>query len=229
MPLIFQAVFHETPLKSAVSMLPLCCTSVGFSIAAGVIVDAVRKYRWSIIVSWAISAIGCGLVVLWKPDSSLALTTGIQILLGIGTGPFFALLLLPMQASVVNVDDSGIAAGILVCFRLFGALVSLAMSSTVVSNVFISRISSLGPLSEPVAVLTDVREAVSFIPTLRLVEISPLIRTRVVEAYRRSLIAVFLMLAGFAVLGFLTSFFIKEISIESDELGRQQMVEEKKE
>ena len=227
MPLMFQAVFLEAPLRSAVSMLPLCCTSVGFSIIAGVAVDKWRKYRWGIIVSWVMSAIGCGLMALWKLDSSLAVTSGIQVLIGIGVGPCFVLLVLPIQASLVNVNDSGIAAGMLVCFRLFGALVSLAICSTVFSSVFMGHITSLGQLPESVAILKDVREAIGFIPSLRVVEISPIMMTGTVDAYRKAMVAVFMMLAGFALVGFMTSFFVKEISIESDELGRQQMVEQK--
>ncbi len=129
---------------------------------------------------------------------------------------------------MADVNDAGIAAGILVSFRLFGALVSLAMCSTVFSNVFTHSIASLRPLPDAVASLDDVREAVEFIPLLRKVHISPSLLHDIDDSYRKAFIAVFLMLAGFAALGFLVSFFIKEVSIESDELGRQQMVEEKK-
>ncbi len=87
LPIMFQAVFLETPLKSAVSLLPLCCTSVAFSIIAGVLVEVVRKYRWGIIISWAITAVGCGLIALWNRESTLAMKSGIQILLGVGLGP----------------------------------------------------------------------------------------------------------------------------------------------
>lgn len=228
MPLIFQAMFLETPLKSAISILPLCCTSVGFSVIAGVLVEVFRKYRWGIVASWAVSTVGCSLLVLWDRNSSLALTSSIQVLIGIGLGPFFSLLLLPIQASVINVDDAGIAAGILVSFRLFGGLVSLAMCSTVFSNVFNDRIASVGQLPQAIASLTNSNDAVGFIPILRTLQLPPMMMNGIIDSYRWAIIAVFLMLAGLAGVGFLSSFFIKEMSIESDELGRQQMVGDKK-
>ncbi|PVI02951.1 putative efflux pump antibiotic resistance protein [Periconia macrospinosa] len=228
LPLFFQAVYLETPLKSAVSILPLCCTCVGLSVISGVAVEIVRKYRWGIIVSWAITAVGCGLIALWDRDSSLAMTSGVQVLIGFGIGPFFSLLLLPIQASVTNIDDSGIAAGVLVSFRLFGGLISLSMCSTIFSNVFSEQIATLGQLPEPVNVLMDVKTAIEFVPMLHHLSLPPILMSGVVDAYRKGLIAIFLLLAGFSTLGFLTSFFIKEQSIESVELGRQQMVKEEK-
>ncbi|KAF1998112.1 MFS general substrate transporter [Amniculicola lignicola CBS 123094] len=228
LPLFFQAIYSQSPLQSAVSILPLCCTSVGFSVIAGVVVDIIRKYRWGITISWIFAAVGCGLIAILDRNSSLALRSSIQVIIGIGSGPLFSILLLPIQASVANVDDSGIAVGILVSFRLFGGLVALAVCSMVFSEVFMHQIARLGPLPDAVRSLKDVKEAIGFIPTLRSLELDPMIMSGIVEGYRKSIIAVFLMLAGFAAAGFLSSLLVKDISIESDELGRQQLVDEKK-
>ena len=198
---IFQAVYLESPLKSAISILPLCCSSVGFGI---------------------LSAVAVGLCALWDRSSSLAAKATFQVILGIGTGTLFSILIIPMQASAPHVDDMGLAAGILVSFRLFGGLVGLAMCSAVFNNVFKQRITSLGPLPGAVAILNDVREAVGFIPLLRDMDLPPQLLGSFVEAYRKSTFAVFLMLAGVAVVGFLISFFIKEITLENEQLGRQQ-------
>jgi hypothetical protein len=96
------------------------------------------------------------------------------------------------------------------------------MCSTVFNNVFKQRIISLGSLPDEVAILNDVREAVGFIPLLRDMDLPPQLLGSILEAYRKSIFAVFLMLAGVAVVGFLISIFIKEITLENEELGRQQ-------
>ncbi|KAH7095317.1 major facilitator superfamily domain-containing protein [Paraphoma chrysanthemicola] len=225
MPLIFQAVFLETPLQSAISILPLCCTSVAFGAIAGILVECIRKYRYPIIVSWMLTTIGCALVVTWSRESNTALQSGTQVLLGVGIGPFFSLLILPIQASVRNIDDSGIAAGIFVCFRLFGGLVGLAMCSTVFSNVFALRVARLAPLPDPVALLSDASRAIAFIPQLRLVDLPDHDMDEIADAYRVAMMAVFLMLAGLAAAGLLVSFVIFEHPIESSELGRQRLVD----
>ena len=51
-----------------------------------------------------------------------------------------------MTASVQNVDDPGIAACILVSYRLFGALTGLAICSTVFNSVFERHIAAIGRL-----------------------------------------------------------------------------------
>jgi hypothetical protein len=201
---------------------------VAFGAIAGVLVDCIRKYRWPIILSWVLTTVGCTLVVLWDRHSTIALQSGTQVLLGVGIGPFFSLLILPIQASVVNIDDSGIAAGIFVCFRLFGGLVGLAMCSTVFSNVFAIRISSIVPLPEPVALLSDAQRAIAFIPELRLLDLPAGVMEEVLNSYRGAMVSVFYMLAGLAAVGLLASFAINEIPIESSELGRQRLIAEEK-
>jgi hypothetical protein len=52
--------------------------------------------------------------------------------------------------------------------------------------------------------------------------VDPEILNEVINAYMVSLYAVFWMLAGVSVVGFILSFLIKEKSIEIAELGRQQ-------
>jgi hypothetical protein len=51
---------------------------------------------------------------------------------------------------------------------------------------------------------------------------------RVVDAYRRAIAVVSLTSVGYAVHGFLASFLIEEISMESHKFGRQQMAEDMK-
>lgn len=107
---------------------------MGFSIAAAVAVDYVRKYRIAILAYWASAAIGAALLALWYPSPSLAMKASFQVILGIGTGALFSILMLPMQACV-QVDDMGLAAGILVSFRLFGGLIGLSLRSKCFNNV----------------------------------------------------------------------------------------------
>ena len=222
-PLFFQAVRLETPFRSAISILPAGCSIVGFSVISAVLVEVVHAYRWLIILNWILATGGVGLWALWHSSSSPALLYGLQVLAGVGVGTLFTVLTIPMQASVKDVDDMGIAAGITVSFRLFGGLLGLAVGSSVFNNVLSSRIAALGPLPSQVKVLKDIREAIPFIPVLRSQHGQLAILPRILEAYRISFMAVFLALAGFGVIGFLTSLWAKELSLEKSELGRQRL------
>lgn len=222
-PLFFQAVFLETPLKSAISLLPLSVSTVAFSILSAVAVEVTRQYRWGIIFSWILTACGVGLWALWRHHSFLPAKSGFQIIAGMGIGTIFSILVIPMQASVQHVDDTGLAVGILVSFRLFGGLIGLAISSAVFNNVFEHRIASLGILPEPVATLKDAREAIGFIPALRSVDLQLEMMALILKAYRESMGAIFLTMAGLGAVGFLTSLFVKEITLDKEDLGRQRL------
>lgn len=221
-PLFFQAVMLETPFKSAVSVLPSSTCIVAFSIFGVISVELLRQYRWGVIANGLLMTLGVGLWALWRNTSSRALLYGLQVIAAIGVGTLFTLLNIPMTASVQQADDMGVAAGILVSFRLFGALIGLAICSSVFNNVFEQRIASIGTLPPSIELLKDVREAISFIPTLRVIDLQPRILEHVIEAYRVSMMAVFLTLAGIGAVGFFASLFTRELTIEREDLGRQQ-------
>ncbi|KAL8653175.1 MAG: hypothetical protein Q9210_002248 [Variospora velana] len=152
-PLFYQVVMLETQFKSAVSVLPASVSIVVFSILSAIAVEVLRRYRLVVICNWIFSATGVGLWALKRSDSSVALTASVQVIAGIGVGTHFTVLIIPMQASLLHVDDMGLAAGIIVCFRLFGALLGLAIYASVFNNTFDQNIRSLSPLPPAVAAL----------------------------------------------------------------------------
>lgn len=225
-PLFFQAVYLKEPLPAAVLTLPVCFFAIATAVAAAVAVEIMRKYRLVIIVSWVFMAVGAGVLTLLKRSSSLAQMESFQVLLGIGIGPFWSLLNLPLQASV-SVDDMGYAAGMLCSFRLFGGLIGLAVSSTIFNSVFANSIAGLQPLPGQLAALEDLREAIGFVPLLRDVEASAELLDKVIDAYKRSVFGVLWMVAGTAVVGFLISWFIEDKPLDQEELGRQHLEEKR--
>lgn len=80
----------------------------------------------------------------------------------------------------------GLAAGLLVSFRLFGGLIELPVSSTILNAFFVDNIGHLGPLSGELAALGDVREH-RVIPLLGQVKVALELLRGLIEAYRRSI------------------------------------------
>lgn len=111
----------------------------------------------------------------------------------------------------------------LVVVRLFGALIGLAVAATVFSSVFQRNISLLGELPESARVLNDASHAISFIPALRTLqhEMSRETVESLVEVYRRSFGAIWIFMTCCSGLGLVTSVAIKELSLESEEMGEQ--------
>lgn len=119
-PLFFQSVKLQTPLRSAVSMFPYCCGVIGFALLSGVAVEVTRRYTWRFWASWVFIAVGMGLFSRMDAASSVAETAGVQVVAGVGLGALFTVPLLVVQADAAAVEDQGLAVGILAAFRLFG-------------------------------------------------------------------------------------------------------------
>lgn len=220
-PLFFQAVFLETPLQSAISMLPLCCIVMAFTGIAAWAVNYLRRYRLEIWLGWVLLAVGVGLFSLWDCHSSLAEMASFQVIAGIGLGTLFIVPSIPMQASAPIVEDQGLSVDILVSFRLFGALIGLAMAATTFSSVFERSIASLSPLPEAIAILENASEAVAFIPYLRHTDLPPETIDAAREAYKKSMQSIWYILASFGGVEYLTSLLMDALTLEGEDLGRQ--------
>ncbi|KAF2126544.1 hypothetical protein P153DRAFT_79595 [Dothidotthia symphoricarpi CBS 119687] len=79
LPLFYQVVMVKTVLQSAVLLLPTSAVSV-IAPTGGVILVGLAKvgYRWSIRISWALTAAGTGVLVLLDTDSSSQFPTDFQ-------------------------------------------------------------------------------------------------------------------------------------------------------
>lgn len=223
LPLFYQAVELETVIGSAVSLLP---TSIACVIAAagGVILVGVvgKGYVWTIRVFWLELTLGTGLLALLDSDSSRSMLLALPIIWSAGVGALMRLLHLPMQASVPSVDDTGHAIGLLLTFRLLGGLVGLAVGSTLFNNIFTSAIADIQNLPGSLTILRDGTQAIGFVPQLRTLEVSHEVLKPVLNAYLEAMRAIFYAMTTFAFVGFLSSIFTGEHTLEKTDLGRQQ-------
>lgn len=223
LPLFFQAVKLQSPLQSAVSILPSCCGVVGFALLSGVAVEVSRRYLWQFWVSWITIAVGIGTISMFDRGSPIAETAGFQIIAGVGLGALWTVPALSMQASAASVEDQALAVGILVAFRLFGALIGLAIASTVFASVFEKSIAALQPLPAVAAPLNQASQAIGFIPGLKGLDIPSHVLAGVLQVYRESFQVVWYVMAGFACIGLFSSLLIKEKSIENEETSKQRL------
>ncbi|KAF3025656.1 hypothetical protein E8E14_013566 [Neopestalotiopsis sp. 37M] len=224
LPLFFQAVFLEPPLQAGISTLPVCALVVGFSFVAPIIVEITRRYRLLLVAGWALTTAFLGAWCLVGKDTSRAKAYAFQAMLGVGAGTLFTGIQIPVQASATaaNVDDTGLAVGMLVVFRLFGGLVGLAVGSTAFHSAFRAHIYAMSPpLPESARVLEDASQAISFIPTLTTLDVPAASLDALVDVYQKSFQAIWIAMTAVSGLGLLATFFIEELTLEIDEVGRQ--------
>lgn len=109
LPLFFQAVFLEAPLKAGISTLPVASSVVAFSILAPITVEVTRRYRLLIWVGWVCTTVAMGTWCLVGLGTSRASAYVIQVFLGIGIGIVYTATQFAVQASVERIDDTGLA------------------------------------------------------------------------------------------------------------------------
>jgi MFS family permease len=225
LPLWYQAVGLRTAIQSAVSLMPTVITSVVFAAVSMMMVSVVGGYVWILRFAWIVLTLGTGLLALLNVDSSPSMRIGVPILWGMGVA-LLRLNMLPMQASVKRVDDTGAAIGLLMTIRLFGGLVGLTIVSTIFNSVFSSDIASVSDLLKgPLAPLADASNAVAFITEIRVVELAAESIKPVLEVYLSSFKAIFYAMTAFSGVGLITSMFVDEIDLSGKNLGRQRFEE----
>ncbi|KAI9654501.1 MAG: hypothetical protein M1821_006591 [Bathelium mastoideum] len=224
LPLFFQAVFLETPLNAAKSTLPVAIVVVLFSILAPITIELTRRYRLLLWSGWISITAFLGVWIIVDRQTKRVEAYAFQALLGIGVGVVFTGTQVPVQASVAHVDDVGLAVGMLVVFRLLGALIGQAAASTLFNTIFSKSIKDLGVLPDALTILEDASQAVGFIPALRTLDIDERTFDRVIGVYMKSFRAIWIFVTVWAAVGIFCSLFIKELALESEETGRQGFV-----
>lgn len=221
--LSYQAMLLQTPLKSAVTLIPMNIVSLVFIFLYPAAVGHFRRYLPSMWIAWVSLAVGTGLLYLVDENSSVAVYTGLPSVVAVGYGGLFTVIIIPMQASVPNVDDTGLAVGLLVFVRLLGGLIGLALGATIFSSVFGSHVANLASLPESLEVLRDSSQAVGFIPELRKLQSSlpPEDLANILSVFSKSFHVIWLVMVGLAAIGLISSLFTKELTIETEDLGRQ--------
>jgi hypothetical protein len=132
------------------------------------------------------------------------------------------ILMLPVQASVMHVDDEGLTTANFLTIRMFGALVGLAICSPIFIIVFSNAASAAAvELAGPLASLRDASNAVSFIGELRSLGVSTSTLDQVSRVYFEASKAIFYTMTAVSGLGLLTSVFLDEIELKRKDRGNQ--------
>ena len=223
LPIFYQVVELKTPVGAAVTLLPTSIVSVIAAAGGVIMVGFIGKgYVWAIRIFWAELTLGTGVLAFLDPDSSRSKLFGLPVIWSAGVGALMRLLHLPMQASVANVDDTGLAIGLVLTFRLMGGLIGLAIGSTLFNNVFASAIANVPTLPGSLAILRDGKSAIGYVPELRKVEVAYDVLRPVLNVYLEAMRAIIYAMTAFAFVGLLSSIFTGEHSLQKTDLGRQQ-------
>ncbi|KAJ4251548.1 hypothetical protein NW762_011538 [Fusarium torreyae] len=221
LPLVYQSVYLETAIKSAVFLLPTSFISVFIAVISMMMVPIFGGYTWLLRLSWVLLTLGTGILALFSLGSQSSMLFGLPVIWGVGVA-LLRLNLLPMQASVKNVDDTGVAIGQFLTIRMFGGLIGLTIASAIFNTVFSRSIDDTAVrLTGPLAPLDDASNAVAFIKELGSLDVSQHTLDQVLGVYLKCFRTIFYTMTGLGGLGLLTSMFLDEIDLKSQGRGNQ--------
>ncbi|XXH02499.1 hypothetical protein Hte_008875 [Hypoxylon texense] len=215
LPIYFQAVLEASPTTSGVDLLPTIITAMPFAMGAGVGVTKLGRYRPFHFVGYGLVAIGYGLFSLLDENTSTAYWGGIQCLNAAGIG-ILTTTTLPAVQAPLDETDQAIATATWAFVRSFGGVWGVAIPAA----VFNTRVNQLvGSLED-----ANLRDLLSnggayglasgnFISTLGS---DSVVQGEVKNIYVRSLQLCWQVGIGFALLGFVLSFVVKEIQMRTE-------------
>lgn len=222
LPIYFEGVIGDSPLRAAVEALALALPVTAFAIIAALAIDVVRRYTWSIWIGWITTTAGMGVMYLLNTTSGQAARVGYQILAGVGLGMLYPSLGIPLQAAV-ELDDSGLAMGTFVFLRQTGAVIGLALGAAVFSNSFTSALPKLLPPG--LEALRSGNAAVTLMKDLRHLDLDAATLRPILDTYSKALGWVWVAMVVVGGLGFLTTLAIRDITLENEDRGKQAFVE----
>ncbi|KAK1995829.1 major facilitator superfamily transporter [Colletotrichum falcatum] len=206
-PFYFLSVRFVTPTQSGLNLFPVTCLLLPGSIIVSVLTSRLGRFRWAIWSGWAITAAGCGLLVLLDEDTSTTMWAVYLAVFGIGNGMVLTSVNVGTQA-ISRVEDCGRAACMYAFARTLGMSVGVAVGGTTFQNVMADRLRDLG-LPDAIA-----KNAEVFATRLAALDPADPERLGALSAYVTGFRGVFWVMTATAGFGFLSSLIIRKHSMD---------------
>ncbi|KAJ0120632.1 mfs drug transporter [Diaporthe amygdali] len=142
-PTFYQLAYGYSTVHAASLLLPLTLMQTFSSTLSGLIVTWRGRYRESILIGWAIWAVGLGLFSTLDQNSGLGKQIGYAILTGFGVGQTLQPSLIAIQAGV-DKQDMAVVTGTRNFVRNLGSTIGLAVTGTIINNVVRASLISWG-------------------------------------------------------------------------------------
>ncbi|MDH4335095.1 MAG: MFS transporter [Chloroflexota bacterium] len=138
-PLWFQTVLGSSATESGYQILPLLAGLIVSSVVSGQVISRTGRYRWLIVVSMALVAVGIALMTQLRGDTSLGEMLPWMVVAGMGIGPSLAAFTIVVQ-NAAPFAQLGAATGALTFFRQVGGTVGLALGGTLFGSALIREL-----------------------------------------------------------------------------------------
>jgi EmrB/QacA subfamily drug resistance transporter len=138
-PRWFQVVLGSSATQSGYQLLPLLAGLIFSSVVSGQVISRTGRYRWLIVTSMALLAVGLLLMTQLRGDTSLPEIWFWMVVAGMGIGPTLAAFTIVVQ-NAAPFAQLGAATGALTFSRQVGGTVGLAIGGTLFGSALASEI-----------------------------------------------------------------------------------------
>ena len=240
LPLILQIVYGATPTEAGFLMIPMVLGLASASMISGRITSKTGRYKIFMIVGTGLAATSYLYLANITADWEIWQVSVGMVLLGLGVGQLLQTLTIASQ-NAVEAKDIGVATSSSTFFRQMGGTLGVAIFLSILFSGITERASQIvsgvtDALAKNPSLIQDPRNQallgadLDFVAEMVTTDssfldvISPELSYPIREAFAQSSSQVFLVATIVLVMGFILSFFVKEIELRTKS-GIQEMAE----
>ncbi|KAJ7124420.1 iron permease [Mycena epipterygia] len=204
LPVLFQACFGASPIRSAVDYLPGSLVGPPFAFLCGTIVTLSKKYRPVNWIGWITTIVAFGLFSTITEDSVVWKWVGYQVLGAAGLGMLFSAPIFPILAPLPKTRAAS-ALALFSFIRAFFQTWGITISSTILQNMLRNKLPPAFIAQFP----PGFEIAYAAIPAIR--ELEDPLQKDVQRAFAESMAVIWQTMIGVSGVGLVLSFFMEEV------------------
>jgi MFS family permease/DNA-binding MarR family transcriptional regulator len=205
LPLYLQDVKGHSPTISGLLLTPMVGGLLVTSIGSGQLISRFGRYKPFPVAGTAIMALGLWLLSRLEVDTSTVVAGAYMLVLGLGLGLVLQVLVLAAQ-NAVEYKYLGVVSSGSTLFRQIGGSIGVAVFGAIFANQLATNLEGKLPPGAHVPTAAD--------PAV-VKRLPPAIHLGYITAITDALQPVFLTAAGVAVLGFLISWLLPEVTLRT--------------
>ena len=208
LPLFLQVVKGASPTGSGLQLVPLMGGLLVTSIASGQVITRTGRYKVFPIVGTAVMALGLYLLSTMDSGSGVGTIFAFMFVLGLGLGMVMQVLVLAVQ-NAVGYADLGVATSGATLFRSIGG----SLGTATLGAIFANRLSEELKRLLPASVAAKAGNSGGEVDPSQIARLPAPLHADYLHAFTNSLSSVFVTASGFAVAGFVLTWFIRELKL----------------
>ncbi len=208
LPLFLQVVKGASPTGSGLQLVPLMGGLLVTSIASGQVITRTGRYKAFPIAGTAVMTLGLYLLSTMDSTSSVGTIFVFMFVLGLGLGMVMQVLVLAVQ-NAVEYSDLGVATSGATLFRSIGGSLGTATLGAIFANRLRVELKSV----LPAGVAAKSSSSSGEVDPQQIARLPAQLHADYLHAFTNSLSSVFVTASGFAVAGFVLSWFIRELKL----------------